>query len=330
MDKSKFKSKTIKAQPTQEKVLTLLVYLLEAKHRVSMLSLEKLYGGGEGVDQDKRRTIFRHLDIIEKKWGIDLIRGDHYEVKKKAAFAVNDLNSMEAQALYFSAQDITDPDMRLMTQSKLLRMYQERRKKEDLFPKKTLELADWCEVHINAAKSRWQMILKNYTSINSVDIKDRLVVPLSFNAENLEVYAYDLQDPKLTIKVFKLDRMDGIVKLKERAPKELNLTKTVLQRDPFGYLLGERVVLTLDLRLDLKAFVLFSLHFSKLVPRIEKISDAAKPYRIELELVKVDPIAGWLLGLINHIEIVDSPAFMDAWKKHYEYHIAPKLKTIFN
>lgn len=46
MKKSKSNSKIIKAQPTQEKVLKLLVYLLEAEGPVSMISLEKLYGEG--------------------------------------------------------------------------------------------------------------------------------------------------------------------------------------------------------------------------------------------------------------------------------------------
>ncbi len=329
MKKSKSNSKIIKAQPTQEKVLKLLVYLLEAEGPVSMISLEKLYGGGDDVDTDKRRTIFRHLDVIENKWGIQLIRGDHYSIKKKAAFQSVELNSMEAQALYFSAGDITDPDLRLMTQAKLLRIYQERRKKEDLIPKRTLELMDWCETHINKAKVKMQMRIIGYKSINSGIISDRLVVPISFNLENLEVYAYDLEDRQV-LKVFKLERMDGIEKLKEKAPSELRLDKVEIKRDPFGYLIEGKKLKHLDLRMDLKSVILFSLHYSKLVPMIQKLEDEDNPmpYRIELDLVRVDPLAGWIFGLLRHVAIVDSAEFKEDLKAYFEKNVKSQIDTL--
>jgi hypothetical protein len=328
MKESKVSSKIIKSSTTQENVLKLLVFLLEAEKPVPMVSLERLFGGGFEAEKDKKRTIYRYLNIIEEKWQIELIRGDEYAIKKKAAFQATELNSQEAQALYFSAGDIIDPDLRLMTQAKLLRIYQERRKKEDLIPKKTLELIDWCEQHVNKAKIKMQMLIKNYSSINSGVIADRLVVPISFNMENLEIYAYDLEGGNV-LKVFKLERMEGIVKLKEKAPKELKLEKLEIKRDPFGYLIEGKELLYLDLRMDLKAFVLFSLHFSKLVPKIEKLDgdDIDKPYRIELELLRVDPMAGWIIGLINHLSIVDSPDFKGKLLSYFENYVSSQLQS---
>jgi hypothetical protein len=122
------------------------------------------------------------------------------------------------------------------------------------------------------------------------------------------------------LKVFKLERMDGIEKLKEKSPKELKLDKLDIKRDPFGYLIEGKELKYLDLRMDLKAFILFSLHFSKLVPRIEKFEDAdnSMPYRIELELLRVDPLAGWLFGLLSHVEIVGSSDFKESLLKFYQ------------
>lgn len=329
MKESKVSSKVIKSSTTQENVLKLLVFLLEAEKPVPMISLERLFGGGFEAVKDKKRTIYRYLNIIEEKWQIELIRGDQYSIKKKAAFQATELNSQEAQALYFSAGDIIDPDLRLMTQAKLLRIYQERRKKEDLMPKRTLELIDWCEQHINKAKIKVQMLIKNYSSINSGVIADRLVVPISFNMENLEIYAYDLEGGNV-LKVFKLERMDGLEKQKDKAPKELKLDKFEIKRDPFGYLIEGKELLHLDLRMDLKAFVLFSLHFSKLVPKIEKLDgdEIEKPYRIELALLRVDPMAGWIIGLINHIDIVDSSDFKESLRFYFEKYVSSQLKNI--
>ncbi len=328
MKESPFSSKVIKSSTTQENVLKLLVFLLEADRPVPMVSLQRLFGGGYETEQGKKRTIYRYLNIIEEKWNIELIRGDHYSIKKKAAFQATELNSQEAQALYFSAVDIIDPDLRLMTQAKLLRIYQERRKKEDLIPKRTLELIEWCEKHINSAKVKPQVLIKNYSSINSGVIADRLVVPISFNMENLEIYAYDLEGRNV-LKVFKLERMEGIEKLKEKAPKELKLDKLEIKRDPFGYLIEGKELLYLDLRMDLKAFVLFSLHFSKLVPKIEKLEgeDIEKPYRIELELLRVDPMAGWIIGLINHLDIVGSSEFKESMRFYFEKYVSSQLQS---
>ena len=331
LEQGKAKKKPVKAQPTKENVLKLLVYLLEAEKPVPMISLERLFGGGFESEVDKSRTIFRYLRILED-WGFELIRGDHYSIKKKANYREIQLSSSEAQALYFSAQEIPNSELRSITQEKLLRIYHESRSKEELMDKRSLALIEWCEKNINKAKIKFQMILKNYTSINSGKIKNRLVVPVVFNQEAVEIYAYDLDDNG-ALKVFKLDRMDGIEKLKEKAPKELNLGKLEIKRDPFGYLIHpDRKLLKLDLRLDLKSFILFSLHFSKLVPMIERLDDSENkmPYRIELELLQVDALAGWMIGLINHIEIVDSPEFKAKLKYHFDTFIDKELQTKLN
>ena len=328
----KTKPNKLKFKTTQQKVLRLLVYLLEAKGPVSMISLEKLYRSDEEekLEKDKRRSIFRHLDVLENKWGIELIRGDHYSIRKKSAFQSMQLNSVEAQALYFSAQDISDPDLRMVAQGKLLQIYQERKRKEDLIPSRTLDLMDWSEQNINRAKQKVKMRILGYKSINSGTEKDRLVVPVSFNRENVEFYAYDLEDSGV-LKVFKLDRMNGIEKLREKAPKYLNLDSLEFKRDPFGYLLAPgKVFLRLDLRMDLRAFILWTLHFPKLVSQVENMMQDGvdKPYRIVLEVLRVDPLAGWLLGLLNHIDIVDSIEFKQELKKYIDSNVTSQLKTL--
>ena len=155
-------------------------------------------------------------------------------------------------------------------------------------------------------------------------------MPISFNLENLEVYAIDLEDENI-LKVFKLERMDGIEKLKEKAPKELKLDKFKIERDPFGFLLNQEELKYLDLRMDLKAFILFSLYFSKLVPMIEKLDENqhARPYRIELNLLRVDPLAGWILGLLQHIEIINSPGFKAEFMRFYEKNVASQFELKF-
>ena len=68
MKESKVSSKVIKSSTTQENVLKLLVFLLEAEKPVPMIRLERLFGGGFEAVNGKKRTIYRYLNIIEEKW----------------------------------------------------------------------------------------------------------------------------------------------------------------------------------------------------------------------------------------------------------------------
>ena len=132
------------------------------------------------------------------------------------------------------------------------------------------------------------------------------------------------------LKVFKLERMDGIEKLKEKAPSELRLDKVEIKRDPFGYLIEGKKLKHLDLRMDLKSVILFSLHYSKLVPMIQKLEDEDNPmpYRIELDLVRVDPLAGWIFGLLRHVAIVDSAEFKEDLKAYFEKNVKSQIDTL--
>ena len=125
--------------------------------------------------------------------------------------------------------------------------------------------------------------------------------------------------------------MSGIEKLREKAPKYLNLDSLEFKRDPFGYLLSPgKILLRLDLRMDLRAFILFTLHFPKLVSQVENMTQDGvdKPYRIVLEVLRVDPLAGWLMGLLNHIDIADSIEFKQELKKYIDSNVTSQLKTL--
>ena len=55
----------------------------------------------------------------------------------------------------------------------------------------------------------------------------------------------------------------------------------------------------------------------------------ARPYRIQLNLLRVDPLVGWILGLLQHIEIVDSPAFKAEFMRFYEKNVASQIGLKF-
>jgi predicted DNA-binding transcriptional regulator YafY len=75
-------------------------------------------------------------------------------------------------------------------------------------------------------KNKTQVILKNYHSANSNEIRDRLVEPIHFGDNYLSIVALDTQDK--ICKQFKLDRIGDVLELKKHfefeTPSRIRLT----------------------------------------------------------------------------------------------------------
>lgn len=312
--------------------MNLLLYLLEADKPVPMRKLEALYGGGEDSGEDKRRTIFRHLDILAG-YGLEIIRGDKYGIKKKAEYSRTSFSLQESQALYFAAQEsISDVEMRKSIQDKLIQIFHSNKKRQNLLSKGTIDLVEFCDKQINQSKRKYQMRLLNYASANQGTKRDRLVVPVHFSLENLEIYAIDLEDleQEARPKVFKLDRCEGIVKLKDLAPKTLYAKTHQLVRDPFGYLIYDQPLLHVEAYFNLKAMTIFLLHFPYLTDHFQYLEDETdKPFRLLLDIVRVEPIIGVLSVLLNHIRFEHSEEFLGAWKQFHKEHVESGLADLF-
>jgi hypothetical protein len=326
------KSKVIKSSSTQERVMNLLLYLLEAEKPVPMRKLEALYGGGEESGEDKRRTIFRHLDILSG-YGLEIIRGDKYGIKKKSEYLRTEFNLHESQALYFAAQEaISDVEMRRSIQQKLLQIFHSNKKRQNLLSKRTIDLVEFCDKQINQSKRKYQMRLLNYSSANQGTKRDRLVVPVSFSLENLEIYAIDLEDLAQVTrpKVFKLDRCEGILKLKDLAPKELQIQSHKLTRDPFGYLIYDQELLHIEAYFNLKAMTIFLLHFPYLTDQFQYLdTEVDKPFLLTLDIVRVEPIIGVFSVLLNHIRFENSDEFLSAWKVFHQANVEGSLERLW-
>jgi hypothetical protein len=159
-----------------------------------------------------------------------------------------------------------------------------------------------------------------------------LVVPVSFSLENLEIYAIDLEDlDRVTRpKVFKLDRCEGILKLKDLAPKELQMHTHKLTRDPFGYLIYDEALLHVEAYFNLKAMTIFLLHFPYLTDQFQYLdTEVDKPFLLTLDIVRVEPIIGVFSVLLNHIRFENSDAFLAAWKVFHQATVQEGLARLF-
>ena len=318
----------VKSKSTQERIMQMLLYLLEQRLPVSRSSLENKLGVNS-------RSIFRYLKIIENdlKFKINKINGK-YSIERSVpeghqlSFSAEDI-----QTMYIAMMDFPDEQVQSQIRNKLLHIYSERKKAENLVNNKIIDRIKWYEKHVNESKIKFQIRLKNYTSLNGVNIKDRIVSPVYFNSVNHELYAFDMEpkgDEGFVLKTFLLKRIAGEEKLKDRVPSSLlNGGNHDLSRDKFGYLIKGQSMIPVIIDMDLMALKLFELHFPQLITLVEPIADSLQDphYRISIEVVRPDPLVGFCLGCLNHIKI-QTPEFISALKEFYQKNIHKNLHDL--
>ncbi|MEY2793746.1 MAG: hypothetical protein RJA76_1738 [Bacteroidota bacterium] len=319
---SKNLSSVIKSKSTQERVMQMLLFLMEQKTLVGRPTLERILNVNT-------RTIFRYFNIIEEEWNIPLIKdGGRYGVRRVTSSNNITFSSSELQGMYLSILDMPEGEIKQSLREKLLQMYGERKQAEKLMDHLILDRIEWFEHHVNKTKVKFQLRLKDYMSINGDTVRHRIVSPVYFNSINLELYAYDMETVSEELKVFKLERMSGQEKLKDRVPKSMDREHD-FTRDSFGYLVKGQQLMHVTMQMDLLAFKLFELQFPSLMSKVEVYTHHNKiKYIVKLEMTRPDPIVGFCMSLLNHIEFENSDEFLEAMREFYTKHISVNLGKI--
>ena len=148
-----------------------------------------------------------------------------------------------------------------------------------------------------------QLILKNYHSANSNEIKDRLIEPIEFGDNYQTIMALDTKDK--ACKQFKLDRIGEIVEL-EKPFKFEGLHKKSIA-DIFG-MTGENTF-WITLKLKMRAYLLLREEHPLSIPYFEKSEDGY--YQFYGPVHNFDGIARFVLGLLDEIEVIHPREFQE-------------------
>lgn len=164
-----------------------------------------------------------------------------------------------------------------------------------------------------AVRNKHQVVLKNYHSANSNEIRDRLVEPIHFGDNYHSIVALDTQDK--TCKQFKLDRIGEVLQLAK--PYEHENLHQKKDTDIFGFTGDGNIWVTL--RLSMRAYLLMREEFPLAIPYLEKQEDH---YTFHGPVANFDGIGRFVLGLIDEITILAPDNF--------KAFIKDKLKPILN
>ena len=163
-----------------------------------------------------------------------------------------------------------------------------------------LRVGQFIEKISEAIKNKKQVVLKNYHSANSNEIKDRLVEPFQFGTDYLSIIALDTSDK--TCKQFKLERIGEVIELKKKFKFQKLHKKTTT--DIFGFTGDANTWVTI--KLSLRAYLLLREEYPLSIPYTEKERDV---YTFHGPVASFDGIGRFVLGLMNEVSIKNPKAF---------------------
>lgn len=156
-----------------------------------------------------------------------------------------------------------------------------------------------------AIRSKQQVVLKNYHSAHSNEIRDRLVEPIHFGDNYQSIMALDTSDK--ICKQFKLDRIGEIIVFNKPFTFESFHKKN--QTDIFGFT-GDASTWVI-LELSLRAYLLLREEYPLSMPFLTKEEDH---YLFHGPVANFEGVGRFTLGLIDEIKIKSPEGFISFLK----------------
>lgn len=164
----------------------------------------------------------------------------------------------------------------------------------------------------SAIKEEKKVILHGYDSSHSGKTRDRIVEPFGLIPNDVEVWAFDLEDS--SNKLFRVSRIESVEILDESWTNENLHQKGFL--DPFRMASFSPVHVRFSM--SLMAYNLLLEEF----PMAEKyVSKHKDKWVYDGDISMVEGVGRFVIGLAAEIQIIDSPALSDYVSSYYEKYV---------
>ena len=269
--------------------------------------------------QMSERTIYRYIDTFkEAGFSVDRIHGNVFRmVTMKRPYP--DLSKI----VYFSEEEAYIVNRLIDSLDNTNALKQGLHRKLAAIYDST-SIADYVDKKTNAAniqaladaaKGKVQVILKNYESSHSGDIRDRKVEPFAFTTNYLDVWCYDPEDGNN--KRFKIARIDEVEVLNEPWAHEAEHNSSEI--DAFRMSGPEKSHVQLKLTLQAKNLMLEE------YPLAEKnIKKSGEAYIFDADVCALEGVGRFVMGLAADIEIIEG----EELKKYIRQYVADNLAKI--
>jgi predicted DNA-binding transcriptional regulator YafY len=289
----------------QHKILRVL-QLISLLQKEPSKSIKFLAGILERTD----RTVYRYLDLV-KALGFDLQRdsNNRFFIGSEKENENNDFTNEEASLL---RELLLSSGTKSNLKDALLRKIY--LKSEIVIQGNHLLNAHLGKIVSDLSKAiteQKQVVLKKYQSANSNTISDRLVEPISFTDNYTSVCAFEVETAKN--KYFNIERITEVEVLQKQ--NEFTAQHQLDTPDAFGFTALNGLPFEIDIRLNLRAFVLLKQEYPMVVSFVKQ-EPKTNYYRLKMNINNPKPVVRFVLGLLDDVDIIGSVAFKDYLKNY--------------
>jgi proteasome accessory factor C len=248
------------------------------------------------------RTVYRYINLLEE---VDFLLEKDFENRffiittdddpSQSQFSIEEMKLIK-KLIQTGAQD----NPLKSTLLKKLTLNSELDSMPRLFLK--VRLGQLVEQLSETIRNKKQVVLRNYHSANSNEIRDRLVEPIHFGDNYQTIVALDTQDK--ICKQFKLDRIGEIIEMKTTHQFEELHKKN--QNDIFGFMGDSNIWITLHL--TMRAYLLMREEYPLSIPYLQRSETG---YDFHGPVSNLDGIGRFVLGLMDEIEIKSPAVFKE-------------------
>lgn len=259
-----------------------------------------------GILNNTERTVYRYLDLI-KELGFDLHKDQSNRFIIIGDFE-NDANTFTPdEANLLKELLLTSANKSKLKDSILKKIYLQSEvaiQGNNLLNAHLGRIIDGLSQAINAEK---QVILKNYHSVSSSNISDRLVEPIKFTENYSFLCAYEPESHEN--KYFKIERITDLRILDTDFEHKDKHQYT--SPDAFGYpKLNHSPTYEVELRLKLRAYILLKEEYPA-VNAFIKPEQGKETYILKVNVNDPKPILRFIMGLLEDVEVIGSFEFQE-------------------
>lgn len=292
-------------QPKIERLLRLMMMLTANKYTIEQLSNK--------LDMSPR-TIYRYIDTFRnagfliKKNSDGRFRLDRESKYFKDISELVHFTEEEAYILKNAIESIDENNiLKQNLKSKLYSVYNYKMIADCVVKGSNAKNVNSL---VDAIELRQQVILKDYTSANSKTTTDRLVEPIGFTTNYIQLWAYEISSGET--KTFKVSRIGGVEILDKEWENESQHKK--------GYIDIFRMhgfnKFNVKLKLGVKAASLLKEEYPLAEKHlVEQIHNDFKYYTLDLDVCSYEGVGRFVLGLLDDIEVIGSKEFKDFLKQ---------------
>lgn len=253
------------------------------------------------------RTAYRYIDLI-KQLGFDVQKDGHnkffiFNKKSYDKYFTNDEATFLIEMLKTIGNDNILKDSIL---EKIYLKSEVANQATSLFKAHLSKLVEKLKIAINESK---RVNLKQYHSVNSNRISDRIVEPIQFTENFKSICAFEIES-KMT-KYFKLERIIDVEVLNEI--QEFKESHLIEPTDVFGFTERNGQKFEINLELSLRAYILFKEANNNLGKYFSKI-DNSDNYNLKINVNNPKPIISLIKGFNQEIKINGSKEFLSYFK----------------